>query len=190
MAEFKLSETDLLATHAMLLGIKDGTLKVQVAAINKTLDGVRTDAVQEVYDDLNLTKTRIRKDFTINRSSAAFPTGRIFARGKPVGLISFSGTRQVKKGVSVMVKRAGARSVVKSAFIQTAKNARNVFRRALVSAGPPLVRVSRYPIERETGPRIEDILGRDAVLARVRQKAGERLIKNIDYEASRLLATL
>jgi hypothetical protein len=190
MAAFRISETDLLATHAMLLGIKGGLLKVQVSAINKTLDGVRTDAVQEVYNDLHLTKTRIRKDFTINRSSAAFPTGRIFARGNPVGLISFSGTRQVKKGVSVQIKRLGKRTVVKSAFIQTAKNARNVFRRGLVSAGPPLVRVPRYPIERETGPRIEDILGKVEVLARVREQAGQRLIKNVDYEASRLIATL
>ena len=187
MSAFNISQTDLLRLKALLSDIKNGAKKVTATSINKTLAGVQTDAVQEVYDDLNITKTRIRQDFKITRASYENPRGGVRATGKPVGLMSFSGTVQRAKGTSVKIKRAAQRTIIKHAFIATAKNARNVWWRALKAGGEKGSRVARLPIERLEGPRIEDILAKPEVNARVMAKAGERFVKNFDYETQRIL---
>ncbi|HEB83733.1 MAG TPA: hypothetical protein ENI92_01895 [Bacteroidetes bacterium] len=193
----KVSQADLDAVRALLDGLRtDGGIKAHVLAVNKTLTGVRTDATDEVYQRLNLTKTRIRRDMTVSRATYANPAGRLVARGKPVGLISFSGTRQIKKGVSVLVRRGGKRTVLKHAFIATAKNAKNVFWREWTGPRQPvrptfryarLPKIYRHPIHRLTGPRIEDILADLEVLGNVQEKGWARYRKNIDHEVQRVL---
>lgn len=188
MGDFSVSTADLLKMHLLLADIKAGPRTVTVRATNKTLAGVRTDAVAEVYKDLNLTKARIRKDFKISRASAAGPSGRVTATGTPVGLASFSGTAQRAKGTSVKVKRGGRRSIIRHAFVAEIKKAKNVWWRALKHGGPPGKRVARLPIDRLTGPRIEDILAKPAVMGVVMAKAGDRFAKNIDHETDYMLS--
>jgi hypothetical protein len=174
----------------------DGGTKAHVLAVNKTLTGVRTDATAEVYKKLNLTKTRIRQDITTTRATYGNPAGRLIARGKPVGLISFSGTRAVKKGVSVLVRRDATRKILPHAFIATAKTAQNVWWRGWTGPRQPvrptinyarLPRQYRHPIHRLTGPRIEDILADPEVMYTVEDKGWDRYQKNIDYEVQRVL---
>jgi hypothetical protein len=190
-----LSTSDMIKLNLLLSEIKNGAKTATYRAINKTLSGVQTDAVQEVYDELNLTKTRIRKDFTVKKAFLSNPSGHVKASGKPVGLSSFSGTRQTQKGVSVKVKRV--RKVLKHAFVAEAKNALNVWWRAYSGARSKkmpalqyarLPRFMRFPIIRLTGPRIEDILAHENVMKVVMKKAGDRYLKNIDHEASYLLS--
>jgi len=192
----KIDKTSLAELNTALSGIKNGTTAVTVRALNKTLTGARTEAVAAIYAKLNLTKTRIRQDFTLYKANYSKPSGKIEARGKPVGLISFSGTRAVKKGVSVLVRRDGKRTILKHAFIRTIKNAENVWWREWSGARQPVDPDVRYgrlpkryrmPIERLTGPRIEDILAKDTTLTEVLDRSSIRYRDNLDYELNRLL---
>jgi hypothetical protein len=187
MGGFQISTADLIKLHLLLNDIKNGPRTVTVRAINSTLAGVRTDAVDEVYKVLNLTKTRIRKDFKVTKANAAVPKGKVTASGKPVGLASFSGTSQRAKGTSVKVNRLGQRTIIKHAFLAEIKNANNVWRRILKPGGPKGKRVARLPIDRLTGPRIEDIIAKPAVMSTVMDKAGARFAANIDHVTEYLL---
>ena len=193
----RMDRASIDAVKEMLDGLRqDGGMKAHVLAINKTLTGAKTEAVDAVYKQLNLTKTRIRQDFTINRATYTTPKGGIKAQGNPVGLISFSGTRAVKKGVSVLVRRDGVRKILPHAFIATAKTAQNVWWRGWTGPRQPvkptlnyarLPKIYRHPIHRLTGPRIEDILGKDEVFYEVQDKTWVRYRANLDYEVQRVL---
>lgn len=190
--------------HAMMGDIKNGAPKVIMRAINKTLTGVQTDAVREIGKDLNLTQTRIRKDFRINKAAIDWQAGSVVAKGRPVNLASFIGSREGKRGLSVKVKRSGARTVLKHAFIYSRKtkgglDAATAMEREWhdyhTKASPrlPWKKFSpkyRLPVEVLTGPRIEDEYAKAPVLAEVQNKAKTRLDGNLshelDYELSKL----
>jgi len=176
-----INSEQLNSVKLALTGIKNGYPKVMTRALNKTISGVRTDESKEVRADLNLKSAYVNAAITTQKASWTNLTARTDAKSKPVGLINFSGTKQNAKGVSVKVKKKNRRSTLKHAFIQTAKNAKNVFWRE----GKP-----RYPIDRLTGPRITDILAKKEIIGRVEDKAGVRLKTNIDYELTRVLKAL
>lgn len=200
MIDVKLDTSDVLAVRAMLSGIKGGANRAIGQAINKTLTGGRTDATNELTEELNLTKTRVRKDFKVYKAywSGGNPVGSLVSSGKPVGLASFQRTRQTKKGVSVQVKKRRPRKVLRHAFIATANKSKNVFwrkkqkgvprkpaRKGLVYAKLP--RKFRYPILRLKGPRIQDIYAKTEVMSPVIRKIDVRLKKNLSYEVQRIL---
>jgi hypothetical protein len=160
-------------------------------AINKTLMGTRTDAVGEIYKSLNLTKTRIRKDFSLHKASSTLVRGSVLAKGKPVGLISFTGTKQLKSGfVSFKVHRGKKFQKLRHAFIARAKGTDNVFERINWGKRPfrpgfpyaVLPHKYRFPLERKTGPRIEDDYSQKLIIDPVSIMAANRLTKNIDSQ--------
>lgn len=190
------------AAKGALYGIKNGFPKAMTRAINKTLTGARTDAVDEISKVLNLTKTRIRKDFSKRNSTWKTLEGRFYSTGKPVGLASFAGTRQTKKGVSFKIFKRGKRSIIGGAFVAERRGANHVFLRKYrkgkkkgqaVKPNFPygvLPRSYRLPVWRLTGPRVQDIYDDKPVMDSVLKKAGERFDKNLDYETDRLLRSV
>lgn len=191
MIQVQVDKSQLADVQRAVYGIKNGHKKVLTRAVNKTMVGVRTDSVQEVYNVLSLTKTRIRKDFKITKMTFGAPVARISSTGKPISLTTFSGTRQIKAGVSVKIKRSGARKVIKHAFIESVKGSKQAFRReyrgprsaikpGFVYAGMPAR--YRYPIQRLTGPRIQDVYDDHRVMKTVLKKADDRLSLNLNRE--------
>ncbi len=194
-----INQSDLLAVKTMFAGVKGAQKRIVTRSINKTITNTRVFAVKEIGKDLNLTATRIRKDFKENKASITKPSGSLNATGKPVGLISFRGTRPVKAGVKVRVHKSKAATTLKHAFITTANNAKNVFwrqykgARAKIRPGFPYAKLPhkyRYPLERRTGPRVEDEYSKDKVFNPVMKNAGNRFVVNMDsqvkYELSKL----
>jgi hypothetical protein len=195
----ELDKAALAEVKVALAGVENGASRVLSRAINKTLDGVRTDSVNEIANDITPKKSVIRKTFTVKKTTASNLEGRTSSKGKPLGLIHYL-ARQTKKGVSVKVKRNGKRSVIPGSFIAKAKGATNVFWRQY--KGPktkprPGFKYGvlpkhpyRLPIERLTGPRVPDIMDKPEVMAAILAAADARLDKNlsnqIDYELSRL----
>lgn len=193
MLKIDIDKGQLADVRRAVSGIKNGSVKVITRSVNKTLTGIRTDAVQEIYNVLNLTKKRIRRDFTIRKMNWSDPVAKISSTGRPVSLTTFSGTRQVKSGVSVKVKRSASRKVIRHAFIETVKGARQAFRREYRGPRSPhrvgfaygaLPLAYRYPIHRLTGPRIQDIYDEPEVIGAVLKKADGRLAKALDRETA------
>lgn len=194
-----INQSDLLAVKAMFAGVKGAQKRIITRSINKTITNTRVFAVKEIGKDLNLPAKRIRKDFRENKATVTKQFGSVEAKGKPVGLISFKGTRQLKAGVKVRVHVSKAATTLKHAFIATANNAKNVFwrqykgTRAKIRPGFPYARLPRqykYPLERLTGPRVEDEYSKDKVLNPVMKYAGERFVMNMDSQVSLELSKL
>jgi hypothetical protein len=195
----ELDKAALAEVKVALAGVENGASRVLSRAINKTLDGVRTDSVNEIAKDITPKKSVIRGTFTVKKTTVSNLEGRTSSKGKPLGLIHYQ-ARKTKKGVSVKVKRNGKRSVIPGSFIAKAKGAENVFwrqykgPRGKVRPGFQYGVLPKYPyrlpIERLTGPRVPDIMDKPEVMAAILAAADIRLDKNlsnqIDYELSRL----
>jgi hypothetical protein len=199
MVKVDIDRGDLTRLKATMAAIGKSAKPVMARAINKTLMGTRTDAVGEIYKSLNLTKTRIRKDFSLHKASTMIVRGSVLAKGKPIGLISFSGTKQLKSGfVSFKVHRREKPTKLRHAFIARASGTNNVFERITYGKRPfrpgfpyaVLPHKYRFPVKRLTGPRIEDDYSQKIIIDPVSIMAGNRLTKNvdsqIDYEWSKL----
>lgn len=204
--QIKLDKSDMAAVDTMLINLKGAYPRVIYRSVNKTLGNVQTKAVDEIYSVLNLTKTRIKKDFKQYKAGPSNLKGSIVATGKPINLASFSGTTQTTKGIGVRIFRGGTRHTLKHAFIwerstKSGSTAKTAFWRAEVM-GRPYVKtrpyaylaktgvIKRLPIETLTGPRIEDIYARPTVIDNVLIFGGNRYAENVqyylDYEFSKL----
>ena len=73
--DIQIDKGDLVRLKTTMAAIGKSYGPVLSRAINKTLTGTRTDSVNEIWKTLNLTKTRIRKDFTLYKAYASKPRG-------------------------------------------------------------------------------------------------------------------
>ena len=195
--DIKINQVEFSKVNVMLLSILADATPAMVRSLNRTMTGVRTDKSAAVRAEYNLKKSYVDQHITIRKAKYGDPTGQVDTRSTPSGLINF-GARTVKTGVSVQVKKSGARSVLPHAFIATVKNADNVFWRAKPPKrsafdarkkyGKFLPKEYRLPIERRTGPRISDALAKPDVIRAIEAKAGERWLKEITHEVNRELA--
>ena len=192
MFEVRIDPDDKKEIEAIMKGLGAAANRITTRTINKTLTGVRTDATNAIYKKLNLTKKRIREDFKPPEKAYGNKLkGVLTSSGDPIGLYSF-GAKQLKSGyVSVKVLRTSSKKKIKHAFIATAKNAVNVFWREEIYKQPVNPRLAyaklphdmRFPIERLTGPRIQDIYARPTILRQVINEGWARY----DKEMARLL---
>jgi len=193
----EIDQGQLLKVKMMLAGVKKAAPRVISRAMNKTLTGIQSKAAKEVSGEYNITQKQVKPDFTLSKASVARLAAGFYSTGRPRSLTSFSGTRQTKKGVSVKIKKNGPRKTLKHAFIATSRHVKQkardagrgkqVFWRARGDSG---MLVSRYPIHRLTGPRVEDHLGKPLVFERILRYGGERykivIDQELNYELSKL----
>lgn len=183
-AKVQVSTSDVLGLHVALNGIRNGTERVLTKSINAAIKTTQVQAVKKIGADVALTAKRIKGDFTQEKASFKNLKGALIAKGEPVGLINFQ-ARPVKTGVSHKVKRASTRSTTKSAFIQSARGGKHVFRRVRKSSGTGLV--GRLPVSRLTGPRIEDIYAKPHIYDAVSKIAADKFAENVSKETKDLL---
>jgi hypothetical protein len=200
LPEIRFKRSDFAKAHIALAGVKNGVPRVMMRAINKTIAGVRTDAVKEISGEITATQKVIRGRFVIRKATMANQGGEVITTGRPLGLIHFK-ARQTKKGVSVQVKCKSKRTLLKHAFIAVTKGgAKNVFwrkwkeprttGRGIIGAPARLPECYRLPLERLTGPRVQDIFDDPPIMAAVLKKAQERLDKNFTHETDYMLSKL
>jgi len=198
--EIKLDEQALNEVKSALRGLSKRVSWVQSAAVNKTLIGVRTDKSKEIRSHLNLKKAYVDKHIKIKKSSPSNVRGSTSTKAKRPGLMTFKGTKELKRGgVSVKVLTSGPSVVLKHAFIAEAKGTTQVFQREYrgkTSVFRPelsygrLPKSHRFPIYRLAGPSLAEYIGHPEVIADIAELAGERLIANanslVEYELSKL----
>ena len=200
----KIDESTLQSVRSALEGIKNGYENALVTSINKTLATAKTQATARIGNELNLSASRIKEDFTIKNASYSDPSGYLRATGEPVGLINF-GANQTNQGVSVKVKRSGSRSLLKHAFISTGhkSSTQHLFWRESQgrqpdpvkffsgvkskAAWPKFGKEYRFILERLTGPRIEDIFAQDQVLNPVTIQANTLFLSNVASKIDEIL---
>lgn len=148
----------------------------------------------EVRSELNLPSTAIRDRMKIHRPRTGPPgvEARISAAGMP--LIAFTGTRQLKRGVSVKVKRKGSRKVIGSAFIADVQGRSgfqtNVHRGVFARKFKGAKRVGRLPIEQLFSSRPSDVLREQRRARRILEAGADRFERDYRRELRRRLGLL
>lgn len=165
-----------------------GLDKVLTRTVNRTAQGVRTDAVDLVRERLNLKRKVVSQAFEIRRATWRRPQAVVSAEGRdalPLGNFAPRptrvGRRKPKKGVSVQVKAKGGRKVIPGTFL-TGKTARD---------GTPVIArrrgKKRYPIRRLYGPGFMPCLRKGRIRREWEQAVSDRYWKNLTHETRHVL---
>lgn len=178
-------EAGLLKAHTMLSHIENGAPRAISNALNRTIDGVKTDVVREVVAQYDIKPGAVRKIITVKKSYPTYLTASIGSAGSPIPLIQFSvnPSKPTKvKGlwapVSVSVKRSGGKTIL-GAFVARASSGK--------VAVMARVGKERLPIKELFGPAIPQMMGEPMVKERIMINAEERFTKRIDHEVAWLL---
>jgi hypothetical protein len=189
--KMEIDRADMDKVHAMLGDLKGAPDAVFRRAVNKTLDGIKTEAVNAIAEEITPTKTAIRKTFTTKKAGV---DAWVRSRGGPLNLINYK-ARQTKDGVTVQIGKKDKRVLFPSAFISVAKaggTTKAFFSRLKppykTKASPKLPwkrfapKHMRLPIRSLSGPAIPDIWKRKPVFDKVQAAGVARLSVNIDRE--------
>jgi len=192
----QINQEDMKAVRGMLDGIEKSISLVTMRSINKTLTGVKTDASSAIREKLNVKKSAVDETFKITKATTLNLAAKFQSTGKPLSLTDFIGTRQVKKGVSVQVRKDKSRTILQRGFIATMKSGHEgVFWRDWQWHNKPSAKLNRFipyarlpkiyrlPIQEGYAPRVPDYLGdKGPIMKTVLTKANERLHNNLEHE--------
>jgi len=178
--------------------IRSGYPRVVSGAINDTLSTVKTQAVARIGNELNLKAARIKEDFTVQKASFTSLNGALIAKGAPVGLVNFD-ANQIDTGVTVKVLKGGSRKLLRHAYIGTGRrqSGNHVFWRGKDRATMPTPKRFAIgkkhrapwpkfgpqftkPVERLSGPRIEDFLAKPSIFDPVSIQANYVFAQNVE----------
>jgi hypothetical protein len=170
-------------------------------AMNRSLKGVRTDAIPAIRDVYNVKAGVVRSSFTLYRAGGGGSAhggmhgGRLQAsavsRGSRISMMAFSPRpstasrkRMPKVGASAMVQK-GVRKTIPGAFVGTSRAG---LLRMYVREGKVRDRLRVI-----SGPSVPQMLGamnHPEIYDRIRENAKQRYEKNLDHEMDRLLKRL
>lgn len=194
-AGIQINEQQMQGVQALLRDIRNGAEKAMITAINKTATTTKVQIKKRVGEYLNLKAARIDEDLTIDKATSGNISGKVRAKGEPIGLINFAGS-QLKAGVKVKVLRAGSQKLIKHAFRSTKSGKEHLFWRKWTGTRKPvktnfkygrLPKKFRLPMERLSGPRIEDILAKPEIIDPIQDEAGDLLANNLDAAVVEIL---
>lgn len=153
-------------------------------AINRALEGARTDAIKKICAEYSVRPADVRKTLHIVRAKPEKPEARILSSGGPLPLIKFRVSPS--KPLQQRGKKIGERkSVVAGVKFGTASPFPYSFV-AKVGNGHVGVftRVGKagLPIKQKWGPSIPQMLGNEAVLRYIEEQAKVRLEKELRHQ--------
>ena len=210
--EVEVSKAMFDEVKAAVADIRNGYKNVLVTSINKTAGTAKVQIAARVGNEINLKAARIKENLTVQKANYSKMSGAVVSKGEPIGLINF-GARDSVKGVSVQVLKSSSRTLLKHAFIakgtgrsisrSTGEVKYHVFWRKGRDKMPAAKRFPvgkksnapwpkfgdkyRFKIKRLTGPRIEDIFGKDKVLEPVMIQANHLFLRNVDSKITDIL---
>lgn len=146
--------------------------------LNRVVRSVAVAASKSIREELTLPARDVRRALTVRGTRGRLLEARITISGRAVGLVRYR-ARQVRRGVSVQVKRRGGRKVVRGAFIARMRSGHEgVFRRQ-VEGGK---RVPRLPIKELFSTSPAEVIGDRGIEASLSRLAQQRFAKELTHE--------
>lgn len=200
----KVRPTQRAAVESLLKAIPGGARKAMARALNRTIEGVRTDVVRAITESYAIRARDVRETMAIERAKPERLFAWLRSRGHVIPLDRFetrpTGPTRTRPpiGVRVRVKKGAAgRAVAGSFFVGfTVTQARRVTRGG--QRGGDVSRrieglfmrvgAGRHPIRRLQGPSVPSMMG--SVLDRneeIQERALDRLEREVAHEADFLL---
>lgn len=168
----------------LLKNIPNGVEKAVVAALNRAVEGARTEAVKKVRERYYIKAKDVRDAIEIKKATINSLVAVIRASGSPIALSKFRvtpsrpPTKRRTKPIIVRVVKGGG-GPIEGAFVARMQSGHvGVFRR---------VTKARLPITELYGPSIPQMLGHESVAEYIEEKARERLEERLEHEIDRLL---
>lgn len=153
-------------------------ISAEVRAINKTARGLRTQISKSVRNQLNIKASAVKESLSIAKATRRpRPSATLSVAAKPVSLKEY-GARQNRKGVSVRVKRANGRKLIKHAFVVQVLGS-HAFQR---------VGDARLPIKKLFGPSVKQEAEQLSPEFRIfiSKTLEKRIREEIDWEIEKL----
>lgn len=147
--------------------------KIATRVLNKLGSQGKTAISREVRNTYNIKRDRMDAGFYMRRATWENLAVLLRYRGKTPGLQHFD-ARKTNRGITVKVRKAGGRKVVKGAFMPN--RIIGVYKRE---------GKERFPIKRLYGPDIPgmvNMVGEDAAQRVVDEKADKILTHEFEYE--------
>lgn len=180
------SETANRAAEA-LVAMQAAIPQILARVVNRTVEGMRTDAVKETSKLYYLTAKEVRDSITVKKASAGNLSGEIVSRGKRHSLADYqiapktprAGKQTTLKGA---VKREGGLKPLGPAFlVKRAGGKYFPFIRVGAAGG------NRYRnIRSLISPSIPQTIKNKQIVQAMEEGAAERFIKRAEHEISRV----
>lgn len=167
----------------MLRGIEGAAPKALARAINRAVEGARSEGVRKVRDEYTARARDIRDTIRISRAKPNRPQAVISSIGPALSLSAFKYSPASVNGrrrtpIRVAVKR-GERDALERSFV------------ARVGGGKKAIyeRVgkSRLPIRKLTGPSVPQMIGNPLVIDSMADRAREVMDQRLDHEIDNIL---
>ena len=187
MIDIHITDNALARANAALKKILAESPKAIARAVNRTMDGLRTDAVQETHKKYYVSAKEVRSSISFRKASAGNLMGAMVSRGKRHSLADYkltpntpgTGKRKPLKGA---VKREGGLKSLGPAFLVKRAGGRYF----------PFFRTGRgkYAMHSLISPSMPQIIKNEETVKVMEQGAEERFSKRLDHEVMQLLGVL
>jgi len=194
--DIRIDAGQMAAIRAKLVNFPGAMDKILVRSINATAKTAKAQVVKELKAGLSIQTKSVKSRVRVRFAKPHWPTAAIFLDDKPLSLQNFF-MRQTPKGVSYKEGKQGARQLLPHAFITTAKNARQAFKRRAPGDHPKghilehagaSPEVSRYPIDVQRLKSIRQLFYQDAGLpGRLQKAASVNLLNKVDAQIKKYL---
>lgn len=174
----------IVKANTILSHIENGAPKAINNALNRTIDGVRTDVARKITKMYDIKMTDVRAGMKVRKSTMATLRASVNGAGSPIPLIKFRVTPN-KPGyqapgtvLRASVKRSGGKPIP-DAFVAKMSNGHiGVFERSGKAS---------KPIEQLYGPAIPQMMNEANIQKEVMTGAESRFEKRLDHEIAYLL---
>lgn len=176
---------DASGVRRALSGLRESVSdRAILRALNRAVDAGKTEAVKLTREELSLKAADVRKAIKVRKSGASLSRAEIVIEPKPVPIIDY-GARPTRRGVSVKIKRGGARKIVRHAFFATmASGHKGVFKRVPGTIGP---RSRREKIKEVFSTSVGQLFKRRSAVERVVQRVSTEFLRRAQHEIRQAL---
>lgn len=174
-------QPEIQRAQNLLRGVRGGASTALARALNRALEGTRTDAVRAVRETYLIKAGDIRETITIKKAGKDDLEARLTSRGSALGVQHFSvtpktATKRPPIGVRVRIRKDSSPAPVPGAFM-TGRLV-GVF----VREGP-----ARLPLRRLHGPAVPSMIGTVVAERDLEPEAYQRFTRELDHQIDYLL---
>ena len=160
----------------LLANVPKGMPKALGRSINRGLTAMRTAISKETRSKYVVKAADIKNTLDVKKASYQHLSGKIVSTGRPLDLTKFRYRIKKRGGIYTQVKKGGGGTLPHSFFVTTS-NA-GLYHR---------VSRERLPIQREFGPSIPQMIGNEAVSAKIQERGRTVYERELEHQISHLL---
>jgi len=174
---------EIVKAHTALSHIENGAPKAIMRALNRTIDGVKTDIVTQVTSTYDIKAGKVRKVIKATHSKTNLQAS-VSAKGSKIPLIQFRVTPnkpgQQKPGVVLRasVKQSGGKPIPGAFIMRMSGGQVGVALRA---------GKQRLPVKELYGPAIPQMIDEPVIQKYIMDGTNDRFQKRIDHEIAFIL---